>query len=66
MEIAIANSELYNLIKEAVREVIHEERLDIFLKNIQKISKEEMEDIEKLYGEPSNKKKIAYDEIIEI
>ena len=34
MEITIDKNELYSLIKKAVREVLHEETLELFLKNI--------------------------------
>lgn len=66
MEIVIDKNELYTLIKEAVREVLHEETLELFLKNIPLVSKEEMEDIEKLYGKPSSVKEVACSEIVEI
>lgn len=66
MEITINKDELYNLIKKAVREVLHEETLELFLKSIPTVSKEEMEDIKKLYGKPSADKEVAYSETIEI
>ncbi len=66
MVITIDKNELYSLIKEAVREVLHEETLELFLKNIPSVSKEEMEDIKKLYGKPSADKEAAYSETIEI
>lgn len=66
MEITITKNELYSLIKEAVREVLHEESLEFFLKNIPLVSKEEMKDIESLYGKPSSAKEVAYTETIEI
>ncbi len=66
MEVSIEKKELYSLIKEAVREVLQEERLEFFLKSIPLVSKEEMEDIEKLYGKPSSDKEIAYSETIKI
>jgi len=66
MEIFITKEELYELIKKAVREVLREESLEIVLKSIPVVSDEEMEDIEKLYGQPSSDKEIAYTEIIEI
>ncbi len=66
MEVSIDKKELYSLIKEAVREVLQEERLEFFLKSIPLVSKEEMEDIEKLYGKPSSDKEIAYSETIKI
>jgi hypothetical protein len=66
MEISITKEELYELIKKAVREVLREESLEIVLKSIPVVSDEEMQDIEKLYGQPSSDKVIAYTEIIEI
>jgi hypothetical protein len=66
MEIFITKEELYELIKKAVREVLREESLEIVLNSIPVVSDEEMEDIEKLYGQPSSDKEIAYAEIIEI
>ena len=65
MEVIIDKNELYGLIKKAVREALEEETLEFFLKNISSISKEEMEDIENLYGEPSTGKEAAYSETIE-
>jgi len=66
MEISITKEELYELIKKAVREVLREESLEIVLKSIPVVSDEEMQDIEKLYGQPSSDKVIAYTEIIGI
>jgi hypothetical protein len=66
MEISITKEELYELIKKAVRDVLREESLEIVLKSIPVVSDEEMEDIEKLYGNPSSDKEIAYTEIIKI
>jgi len=66
MEITIDKNELYSLIKKAVREVLHEETLELFLKSIPMVSKEEMEDIKKLYGKPSSDKEVAYSETVEI
>jgi hypothetical protein len=66
MEITIDKTELYSLIKNAVREVLHEETLEFFLKSIPTVSKGEMEDIQKLYGKPSEDKKVAYSETVEI
>ena len=64
MEVSIDKGELYGLIKKAVREVLHEESLEFFLKNIPLVSKEEMEDIEKLYSKPAAKRDAAYSETI--
>jgi hypothetical protein len=66
MEITIKTDELYSLIKKAVREVLHEESLEFFMKNVPLVSKEEMEDIENLYGKPSPNKEVAFSETIEI
>jgi hypothetical protein len=66
MKISITKEELYELVKRAVKEVLQEESLEFFLKNIPMVSDEEMQDIEKLYGKPSSDKEVAYTEIIEI
>ena len=66
MKVITEKEELYKLIKEAVREVLNEEIVEIFLKNIPLISKEEMKDIENLYGKPSSDKIAAFSETIEI
>ena len=66
MEITVDKKELYSLIKKAVREVLHEETLELFLKSIPMVSKEEMKDINKLYGKPSADKEAAYSETVEI
>jgi hypothetical protein len=49
-----------------MKEVLQEESLEIFLKNMPMVSEEEMQDIENLYGKPSLDKKIAYTEMIEV
>jgi hypothetical protein len=66
MEIIIDKNELYSLVKEAVSEVLHEERFEFLLKNVPFVSEEEMEDIKNLYDKPSAKKEVAYSETIEI
>ncbi len=66
MEIAISENKFYDLVKKAMREAIQEEKIDIFLKGLPAVSEREMKDIEKLYGEPSKKKEIAFSETIEI
>jgi hypothetical protein len=40
-----------------MKEVLQEESLEIFLKNMPMVSEEEMQDIENLYGKPSLDKK---------
>lgn len=66
MEVAVKKSELYSLIKKAVKEAIHEETADIFLKSISPISTEEMKDINKFYGKPPKNKEVAYSEFMEV
>ncbi|MBE0426132.1 MAG: hypothetical protein IBX72_05755 [Nitrospirae bacterium] len=66
MEITIDKDELYNLIKKAVKEVLHEETLELFLKSIPAVSKEEMEDIKKLYVKPSPDKEVVRSETVEV
>jgi len=67
MQIAITKNELYSLIKEAVKDVIREERIDFILRNTPEISPEEMRDIENLYGKkPPEKIDIARTETIDI
>ncbi len=58
MELAVSKEELFSMIKIAVREVIHEERLDFTLKNIPKVSDEEMQDIVNLHGKPKKRKAV--------
>lgn len=65
-QLTVNKEELYGLIKEAVREVIHEESFELFLKNIPPVSEEEMGDIQKQHGKPSLKKDIGYSETVKI
>lgn len=62
--LTVNRDELYGLIKEAVREVIHEESFELFLKNIPPVSAEEMKDIQKRHGKPALKKEIGYSETV--
>jgi len=66
MKIMIEKREFYALIKKAVREALREETLELFLKSVPVVSKEEMRDIIKLYGKPSATKKVVYSETIDI
>lgn len=66
MEIAVTKDELYSFVTEAVRKGLQEERIEFFFKNIPLASREEMEDIERLYGKPSRGKEVAYSETIEL
>ncbi len=66
METIIDKDELYSLIKKAVREVIKEEKLDIFLKSLSPATVEEMNDIERQYGKPSSQKDIVRSDSLEL
>ena len=57
MQITISKNELYTIIKQAVKDVIHEERVDLLTRGIPEISDEEMKDIVSLYGNKPKKKK---------
>lgn len=65
-QLTVNKDELYGLIKEAVREVIHEESFELFLKNIPPVSVEEMRDIQKQHGKPSLRKDIGCTETVKI
>ncbi len=62
MKVAIELSELKNIIKEAVREVIQEEKIKLILQSLPYVSDKEMEDIIQKYGKPPKKKQIALSE----
>ena len=69
METNISREELYELIKQAVRDVLREENIKLKpnrLDDVETASQEEMEDINKTYGKPSNDKEIAYSEEMEL
>lgn len=66
MEIRIDKNELKNLIKDAVKEVFEEKSLEFFLGSIPAVSKEEMTDVENLYGKPSCPREAAQSEDVEI
>jgi len=66
VRIDMNREELKRIVKEAIKEVIEEEKMEAFLKSISLISNEEMEDINKLYGKPSKKKLVGFSEEIEI
>jgi len=66
MQIVMKKDELLDLIKQAVREVLEEETMELILRSLPTVSREEMEEIEKLYGKPSEKEEVAYIEEIEI
>ncbi|MBN1364915.1 MAG: hypothetical protein JW976_08945 [Syntrophaceae bacterium] len=66
MQINITKNELYTMIKKAVKDVIHEERIDLILKDIPYVSDEEQRDIEKRYGKKPPKRKAVRREILDI
>ena len=65
-QLTIDKEELYSFIKQAVKEVFQEELFRIRLENLPTISKEEMEDIEKLYGKRGSERDIAHSESLEM
>ncbi|MFH0975084.1 MAG: hypothetical protein V1874_04790 [Spirochaetota bacterium] len=67
MQVSVNKDELYSMIKQAVKDVIREERIDFILQNVPFVSDEEMEDVKKLYGKkPPKKIDIARREIIDL
>ena len=64
-QVTIDKSELYSLIKQAVREVLQEEVSRIWLENLPEASTEEMDDIKDMYDKPGSSKDIAYSETIQ-
>ncbi len=66
MQVTIRKEELKETIKEAIREIIEEEKIESFLSLIPPVSDQEMEEINKTYGSPEGKRKVAYSEEIEI
>jgi hypothetical protein len=65
MQITVSKTELYTMIKKAVKDVIHEERIDLILKDIPYVSDEEMRDIEERCGKPKKRKAVRR-EILDI
>ena len=56
-------TDLKTIVKEAVKEALREEKLDIFINNLPYVSDEEMKDIEVMYGK-SQRREAAYTEEI--
>ena len=65
-KINIDEMALYKLIKRAVRDGLQEEVLRLRLEGLPFVSEKEMQDIEKSYGKPRNRKSIGSTEIVEI
>ena len=63
MKVSIDIKDLKNLIKEAVREVLEEEKIKFFLASLPEVSQEEMRDIEETHGTPGNEKPVYGEEI---
>ena len=66
MQVAMDKEELKAVVKEAIKEMIEEEKMESFLKNIPFVSKEEMEDISKLYGKPTKERVVALEDELEV
>ena len=66
MEITITKDELFAIVKEAVKVALHEEKISLFLESVQPVSHEEMEEIERIHGKPSEEKDVVFSEIIDI
>ena len=60
MQIAMNKEKFKKIVKEAIKEVVEEEKLKNVLDSISSVSKEEMEDINELYGAPTKKREISY------
>ena len=58
MSIVIEENRLRELIKEAVREVIRDEEFALFLSRIPEVSDEEQREIDKIHGEPGEKRAV--------
>jgi len=65
-KINIDETELYNLIKRAVRDVLEEEMFRHRIENLQFVSEQEMSDIEAAYGKLPTRKKAERAESLEI
>jgi len=63
MRVSIDIKDLKNLINEAVREVLEEEKIKFFLASLPEVSQEEMRDIEETHGTPGNEKSVYGEEI---
>ena len=66
MQVVIEKNELYQIMKEAVRDVIREEYTALRLNFLDYISDEEMSDIINTYGKPAKEKNVCHSEMIEI
>ena len=64
--INVDKTELYSLIKRAVREVLEEEMFKHRLEHLPLVADDEMRDIEDSYGKPRTRKNIARTESLEI
>ena len=62
----VKNKELYGLIKEALREVLREERFEYFLKSVPSVPPEEMEEIKRIHGSPRGKRRVSHSVTIKL
>ena len=65
-QVTIDKNELYSLVKKAVREVLQEEFARLWLESMPTVSKEEMEDIERVHGKPSSGRDIVRTESTDV
>lgn len=65
-KITMEKTELYDLIKRAVREVLEEELFKQRLEQLALVSDEEMREIEQSYGRPSAREKASRIEHIDV
>jgi hypothetical protein len=65
-QITVDKNELYSFIKQAVKEVLHEEKFRFWMDNLPTVSGEEMQDIETTYGKPDSVRDIACSDSIEV
>lgn len=66
MQLEITKEELYSMIKSAVKDVLHEEKMNFLVHSIPPVSEDEMQDIIALHGEAPGPKEVARREVLDI
>jgi len=66
MHVSLETKELKKIIKEAIKELLEEERIENFLRAIPSVSQKEMNNIKKIHKKPSKKTESVYEEKLEI
>ena len=67
MQLTISKDELYTMMKSALRDVLHEDKVERFLSAIPQVSDEEMKDIEESFGAaPDDSNEVVYSETINL